>query len=167
MLRSPFRFLFLTLLLTAVWLLLSGVYLPRLIVTGFVVSAIITFIMDRVGLLDEEALPLYLVPRGPAYWLWLVGEIVKSALNVTRIILDPKLPVSPTMITFSPSQKSDIGRVIHANSITLTPGTIATGISAYENTIQVHGIEREGAEGCVKSEMDLKVTQFERTKGER
>jgi len=161
MLHSPVRFLLLSALLFRVWLLLSGVYLPRLVITGGVTSLIVAYIMDRMGLLDEEGLPLSLVGRGLVYWLWLGVEIVKSALNVTRIILTPSLPISPTMITFNPSQKTDVGRVTHANSITLTPGTITTGISSFNQTIQVHGIERSGAEGCVGSEMDAKVSWFE------
>lgn len=167
MLRSPFRFLLLAGLLFGVWLLLSGIYIPRLVATGAVVAAFVAWLMDRVGLLDEEALPLGLFPRGIVYWSWLMAEIVKSALNVTRIILSPSLPISPTMITFTPSQKTDLGRVTHANSITLTPGTIATGISATANTIQVHGIERGGAEGCAGSEMDAKVNWFEGSGGGR
>lgn len=162
MLRSPLRFLLLSGLLFGIWLLLSGIYhIPRLIITGGVSSLIVAWIMDRARLLDGESLPLELIPRGIIYWSWLVVEIVKSALNVTRIILNPALPISPTMITFSPSQETDTGRATHANSITLTPGTITTGISVFNNTIQVHGIERTGAEGCVDSDMDAKVNWFE------
>lgn len=161
MLRSPIKFIFLTALLLGAWLLLSGIYLPRLVVTGAVASLVIAYVMDRGGLLDEESLPLAFVARGFIYWTWLAVEIVKSALNVTRIILSPSLPISPTMITFNPSQKTDVGLATHANSITLTPGTITTGISSFNGIIQVHGIERSGAEGCVESDMDAKVCWFE------
>ena len=160
--RSPIRFLLLAILLFATWLLLSGIYhIPRLNITGAVTCVIIAWIVDRARLLDLEALPLALVPRGLAYWPWLGWEIVKSALNVTRIILSPKMPISPTMITFTPTQKTDVGLATHGNSITLTPGTITTGISSANKTIQVHGIERSGAEGCAGSDMDKKVSWFE------
>ena len=163
MLRSPVKFILLTAMLLGVWLLLSGIYIPRLVATGVVSSLIIAYVMDRAGLLDEESLPLSYLARGVIYWVWLAIEIVKSALNVTRIIINPSLPISPTMITFNPSQKTDVGRVTHANSITLTPGTITTGISSFSGTIQVHGIERDGAKGCVESDMDSKVSWFEGT----
>ena len=160
--RSPIRFLLLAILLFATWLLLSGIYhIPRLNITGAVTCVIVAWIVDRARLLDFEALPLALVPRGLAYWPWLGWEIVKSALNVTRIILSPKMPISPTMITFTPTQKTDVGLATHGNSITLTPGTITVGISSANNIIQVHGIERSGAEGCAGSDMDKKVSWFE------
>lgn len=159
--RNLLRFLFMSGLLFGVWLLLSGIYISFLMTIGAIVSIATAWLIDRAGLLDEESFPLELVPRGFVYWVWLAIEIVKSALNVTRIILNPSLPISPTMITFRLSQKTDVGRTTHANSITLTPGTITTGISALNNTIEVHGIERDGAIGCVGSEMDTKVNWFE------
>lgn len=161
MLRSPVRFILLTLLLFGAWLLLSGIYIPRLVITGAVAALITAYIMDRAGLLDEESLPLEFVSRGYFYWPWLGFQIVKSALNVTRIILSPSLPITPSMITFNPSQETDVGLVTHANSITLTPGTITIGISSHNKTIQVHSIELDDAEGCVNSAMDRKVSWFE------
>lgn len=165
MLRSPARFLMLSGLLFATWLLLSGVYWPRLVATGGIASLVIAYFMDRYHLLDGESLPLGLIPRGLIYWSWLAKEVVKSALNVTRIILSPSLPISPTMITFTPTQKTDVGWVVHGNSITLTPGTITTEISVSKNFIQVHGIERSGAEGCIDSDMNAKVNWFEGSAG--
>ena len=78
---------------------------------------------------------------------------------MTRVILDPRLPISPTLVRFKPSQRSDLGLVIHANSITLTPGTLTIEASAGE--FLVHGLTREGAEGCIDSEMDRRATAFE------
>ena len=165
MLRSPVRFIILSGLLFGIWLLLSGIYIPRLIITGAVIAVITAYIMDRAGLLDEESLPVGFIFRGFIYWIWLAFEIVKSSLNVTRIILNPALPITPTMITFNPSQKTDVGLVTHANSITLTPGTITTGISSFNRTIQVHSIELDGAHGCVESDMDAKACWFEGSSG--
>ncbi len=161
MLHSPVRFLVLSVLMFGLWLLLSGVYIPRLIITGGIASLAVAYIVDRAGLLDREGVPVEFIPRGVVYWLWLMWEIIKSSVNVTKIILSPRLPISPTMITFNPSQKTDMGRVTHANSITLTPGTIAVGISSSENTIQVHAIEKAGALDCVGSDMDKRVVWFE------
>ncbi|MEM8797010.1 MAG: Na+/H+ antiporter subunit E [Pseudomonadota bacterium] len=162
MLHSPVRFVILSLLLYAVWLLLSGVYIPRLLIKGALICVVVAYVVDRVRLLDNEGLPLELLPRAVLYWSWLAIEIVKSALNVTRIIISPSLPISPTVIVFRPSQKTDVGLATHGNSITLTPGTITTGISKSRNTIEVHAIERNGAAGCVDSVMDRQVSNFER-----
>ena len=159
--RAPIRFLLLFGLLIGLWLLLSGVYKPRLVITGIICCLVVAWVIDRAKLLDGESLPLELLPRGFAYWLWLLFEIVKSAINVTRIIWHPRLPISPTMIVFKVKQKTDIGLATHGNSITLTPGTITTGISAANDTIEVHAIESSGALDCVDSEMDKRVSVFE------
>ena len=90
---------------------------------------------------------------------WDVREILKSALDVARIILDPKLPVSPTVVRFSPRQKTVVGLVTHANSITLTPGTLSIEVGYDQFT--VHALTREGAAATAVSEMDRRVERFE------
>ncbi len=93
------------------------------------------------------------------YWPWLLKEIAKSGWTVCRIIVDPKLPISPTLVRFAPAQRGDMSLVIHANSITLTPGTIT--IEAAAGEFLVHGLTREGAQGCVASAMDRRVAACE------
>jgi multicomponent Na+:H+ antiporter subunit E len=78
---------------------------------------------------------------------------------VTRIILAPRLPISPTLARFKPSQKSAVGLVTHANSITLTPGTIT--IEAGRDEFLVHALTRAGAAALAGSEMDRRVTVLE------
>ena len=113
--------------------------------------------------IDAEGHPMHLGVRAWSYWPWLMLEIAKSAWSVTRIILDPRLPISPTLVRFNPGQRTDLGLVVHANSITLTPGTLTIEAGAYE--FLVHGLTREGAQGCVASEMDRRVTAFEGSGG--
>ena len=93
------------------------------------------------------------------YWPWLILEIVKSAWTVSKIIISPTLPISPTMVRFKPKQKTTVGLVIHANSITLTPGTIAIEVTADE--FLVHGLTAEGAAGVIDSDMDTRVAKCE------
>ena len=77
------------------------------------------------------------------YWFWLFREIAGSAWSVSKIILDPRLPVSPTMVKFAPGQRTVVGLVTHANSITLTPGTISVEVEPGE--FVVHGLTRDSA----------------------
>jgi len=67
--------------------------------------------------------------------------------------------VSPTLASFKPSQKTDIGLVIHANSITLTPGTLSVQVA--QDGILVHALTREGAAALAGSEMDRRVSRLE------
>ncbi|MDA0276206.1 MAG: Na+/H+ antiporter subunit E, partial [Proteobacteria bacterium] len=94
-----------------------------------------------------------------AYWPWLVKEIFKSAIDVSRVILDPALPATPTVVRFRPRQKTVVGLVTHANSITLTPGTLSVVVGGDE--FMVHAFTREGAAAVVESDMDRRVERFE------
>lgn len=154
-----YRFASLFAALFAFWLLLSGYFTAFLLSAGAGSALAVVWFARRMDVVDAEGHPVHLTARGLAYWPWLGVEIMKSAWSVTRVILDPRLPISPTLVRFKPSQRSDLGLVIHANSITLTPGTLTIEASAGE--FLVHGLTREGAEGCIDSEMDRRATAFE------
>jgi len=78
---------------------------------------------------------------------------------VTRRVLHPKLPISPTLERISVSQRTDLGRVIYANSITLTPGTIS--IELDEDTVLVHAISAAGMADLKGAEMSRRVCALE------
>jgi len=82
-----------------------------------------------------------MLPRALRYTGWLIWEIVKSAWVVSKIILHPRLPISPTMVRFKPTQRTVVGLVTHANSITLTPGTIT--MQAEPDEFLVHSLTRD------------------------
>ena len=92
---------------------------------------------------------------------WLLWQIVLSGLRVTRLILSPNLPISPTLVKVDAKQKTAVGLVTYANSITLTPGTISIEASERSQCIWVHAIEKEGADGFADDEMNRKVAWFE------
>ena len=141
------------------WLLLSGFFTVFLMSAGVGSALAVVWFARRLDLVDGEGHPIHLGPKALLYWPWLLKEIVKSAWDVSEIIVQPKLPISPTLVRFKPGQRTDVGLVIHANSITLTPGTITIEASAEE--FLVHGLTRAGAEGTVDSEMDRRVTACE------
>jgi len=141
------------------WLLLSGFFTAFLLSAGAGSALAVVWFARRMDVVDHEGHPIQIGLTSIFYWPWLAVEIVKSAWTVSRIILDPRLPISPTLVRFKPSQASDIGLVIHAQSITLTPGTIT--IEADPAQFLVHGLTREGAAGVVDSEMDRRVSACE------
>jgi multicomponent Na+:H+ antiporter subunit E len=108
---------------------------------------------------DREGHPIHLTLGALGYWPWLVKEIVKSGWQVARIVVDPRLPISPTLARFRPSQTTVVGLVTHANSITLTPGTLT--VDAGREEFLVHALTRAGAAGLAGSEMDRRVTRLE------
>lgn len=142
------------------WLLLSGIYTPFLVTAGLGSAIVIALMAQKMKLLDREGFPVQLLAKVlVSYWPWLLVEIMKSAWAVTKCILSPRLPISPTLIEFVPTQKTDLGLVIHANSITLTPGTISVEVEP--GRFLVHALTREGASGLADSEMDRRCTALE------
>lgn len=147
------------LILYVFWLLLSGIYTPFLLAAGAACAIGVVLLAYRMEVVDHEGHPVHLSWRVLAYWPWLFKEIVKSAWDVSRIILDPRLPISPTLVRVPTSQKTGVGVVTYANSITLTPGTISVDVAHGE--ILVHALTREGAAALREGEMDRRVTRFE------
>jgi len=141
------------------WLLLSGHYEPLTLVFG-VLSCIVTVLITwRMGLNDDEGHPIHLGWRVPVYWTWLFWEIVKANIDVAKRIINPRMPISPILITLKTSQATDFGQVIYANSITLTPGTVSLRID--KDTIEVHALSEELAADLAKGTMDRMTTWFE------
>jgi len=145
--------------LFAFWLLLSGMPQPFLLGAGAAAAVGVALLAVRMELADREGHPLHLALAAAAYWPWLVKEICKSGWQVSRIILHPRLPISPTLVRVRPSQKTIVGLVTHANSITLTPGTVTVELERGE--FLVHALTREGASGVLDSEMDRRVARME------
>jgi len=151
------RLVLISLTLFGYWLLLSGHYTPFLVAAGAASSlAVVGFCLLK-GITDEEGFPVEKLPRALAYWPWLGWQMVLSALKVTKLIIDPKLPISPTMVRVDALQRSAVGLTTYANSITLTPGTISVEVSERGNLIWVHAITRDGAEGFADDEMNRRV----------
>jgi multicomponent Na+:H+ antiporter subunit E len=146
------------------WLLLSGIYTAFLVAAGVGCSIAVVGLALRMRLIDVEGHPIRYGLRAVFwYWPWLVKEIVKSAWQVSVAILHPRLPISPQVVRFKPSQRSEVGLVIHANSITLTPGTMT--IEARADEFLVHALTAETAAGVGSgSEMDLRVARMENGK---
>jgi len=112
--------------------------------------------MDRV---DRYAYPVRLSWGMLGYLAWLVKEMFKANVKVVRIILDPALPISPIIVPFRSRQKSDPFRVLYANSITLTPGTMTTG--THGRILRIHALTWKDVDGRDDDEMDRRVCALE------
>jgi len=156
------RLVLMVIALFVYWLALSGHYETWLVVSGAVLAIAVALFCWAKGIADAEGFPIGLIPRGLVYWPWLAWQIVLSGLRVTRLILDPKLPISPTLVKVKAEQETAVGLVTYGNSITLTPGTITVEASEKGRTLWVHAIEREGAEGFADDAMNHKVAWFEK-----
>lgn len=113
----------------------------------------------RMGIVDPDGTPVHIGVRLFVYIPWLLWEIVKANIDVTRMILSPKLNLSPTIIEVEAPQKSELGQTIYANSITLTPGTVS--IDLVGGKVIVHAITKEMAQGLADSDMDKRAAILE------
>lgn len=143
------------------WLLLSGHYTPLLLGLGAASVACIVWIAHRMDVIDHEGQPIQLRLSTPLYWLWLLGQILKSNIDVARRILTPGLPISPRVIQVKTHEQTELGKVIYANSITLTPGTVSMRV--HEGKITVHALTEDGAQELAAGNMDRRVHALERT----
>jgi multicomponent Na+:H+ antiporter subunit E len=145
--------------LAVFWLLWSGKYQADMLAYGAISCALVVAACMRTGLLDRESLPFHMIFRSWVYLPWLLFEIVKSNIDVAKIILNPKLPMRPHILRTPTSQRTDVGRVTFANSITLTPGTITLAVR--EGEIVVHALADRFAERLDTGEMDRRVCAME------
>ena len=148
-----------SLFLLAIWLLLSGHYTPLMLTLGVLSTLFVVFLATRADLIDRETQPTLLKPSVLLYWFWLGREIIKSNIDVARRILNPRLPISPNIFTVRAGQKTELGRVTYANSITLVPGTVTVDID--EDVFTVHALTQAAAADLKRGEMNRRVCNVE------
>jgi multicomponent Na+:H+ antiporter subunit E len=153
------RFAVAALVFAAVWLLWSGHYTPLLLFFGAVSCILVLVLAGRIGFFDVEAYAFHLASRLPGYWSWLLKEIAKANLTVAKIVLHPRLPASPTVVSVDASSLSPLGQAILANSITLTPGTVSIDVD--RGVIEVHCLTRESATELKEGEMLRRVARLD------
>lgn len=153
------RLLSLIVILFGTWLLWSGIYQPLTVGFGVTSCLFVAWLSARMGIADEEGVPVHLIPRLILYVPWLVWAIVKANIDVAVRILKPGLPISPRLVKIKASQQNDLGRVVYANSITLTPGTVTVDMQGDEMTI--HALTAQAEADLLTGDMDRRVTRLQ------
>ncbi|MEX0827464.1 MAG: Na+/H+ antiporter subunit E [Haliea sp.] len=154
------NFLWLAILLAVFWIINSGHFDFLLLSFGVFSVAIVMLInqiMSRVN--GEYHPPIILSLRLPLYIAWLMKEIVKSNFNVIRCVWQREPAIEPRVVKVRASQQTDLFRVLYANSITMTPGTVTMEVEGDEFT--VHALTRASREGLESGDMDRRVRSLE------
>lgn len=150
----------LLLVLAGVWVLWSGHYdSARLMGLGAISCGLVVWIAWRMRIVDDEGQPLSIATRLPLFLVWLTVEVIKANLDVAKRVLNPKLPISPALARLPAPQRTDLGKVIYANSITLTPGTVS--IELDEESILVHALSTDGIADLSGGNMAQTVCKLE------
>lgn len=143
------------------WILLSGYFKINLLVLGVLSVIVVVVFAYRMNVLQHKGQSLFF-PFLPiiTYWAWLFGEIIKSNIAVAKLIINPKLPIKPLLKVVHADQDTEIGRVLYANSITLTPGTVAMNVST-DRGIIVHALHEDSIAELERGEMHDHIMALE------
>mgnify|MGYP000471440835 CR=1 FL=1 len=141
--------------LSLFWLGLSGHYSFPILHMGIFSLVFTIWFVGRLKLFDQETSPYWFIPRLLGYWIWLLGEILKANLVVVRAAIRAEPDIEPLLTRVKTNCKSDLAKVVFANSITLTPGTVTVDIDGDE--MLVHALYASDAAPGAFDEMDSRV----------
>ncbi|SRR6056297_739179 len=147
--------------LAVFWVSNSGMFKPLLLSLGVASIALTAWLTWRLRVVGSGSRPIS-IARTPGYCAWLAVQIVKSNIDVVRCIWMGREAISPTVARIPLPALSDAGKVIYANSITLTPGTVAMDVDVPGGTILVHSLTRDGVADLESGEMARRVQGLER-----
>ncbi len=141
------------------WVLLSGHFdLFHLTLGGLCAAFVAYFFHDLLFVNVRVGDIRTVVWRFIRYIPWLLGQILIANMHVAALVLRPKMPIHPRIITFKTKLETDISRVTLANSITLTPGTVTIDIR--EGEFYVHALSHLVAEELYGGEMEDRVAHI-------
>lgn len=159
------NFLEVFVLLLFLWIVMSGIFTLKFITFGCISAFLISiFVVPslRIGGLKSDKTYFILHAnylKLVCYFLWLIKEIIKSAVAVTRVVINSKERIKPSVIWFKADYDNPAARAILANSITLTPGTVT--IDIYDDgAFSVHALNDDFAEGLLGGEMQRRIARL-------
>ncbi len=134
------RFLFTFIILFLIWMAFTTSLATSELITGAVISLIITSFVYKTftdyGMKFFKPVNIYYVLE---YIVVFIIALIKANLDVARRVIDPKLPINPGIVKYESKLKSRTAKVILANSITLTPGTLTVDIIG--DDLYIHWID--------------------------
>jgi multicomponent Na+:H+ antiporter subunit E len=145
-----FTLLFATLLLF--WVLLNGSFAGDVLFVGLTASFFIALFFARTfSVFAEFRATPHAFATAPIYVLYFIKELVLANLRLAAIVLSPSLPVKPGIVKVRTNLKSRMGRLLLANSITLTPGTLTVELNGEWLYIHWVTVESDDIEAATQS----------------
>jgi len=157
---SNWSFLVTFTIMFSFWILLSGYFDFMHLFLGVISSLFVSFTSHSLLIGDSNIREGFKkIIRFFKYLPWLLYQILLANLDVVYRTLHPGMPIAPRIIKFKTNLETDLAKVILANSITLTPGTVTIDIK--EGEFFVHAIAEAPAESLLGGEMQARVKQIE------
>jgi len=145
----------LVLALAVLWFALSGQTSPFFIGLGVVSVLLTLWLAGRLRIIDRNASPFYRLPQMLVYLGWLIVEVVKANIAVIARVLGPRHAIDPAVVRLRTRARTDLGKALFANSITLTPGTVTIDVQG--DKVMVHALVRERASVASFEPMDRRA----------
>ena len=152
------RYIRTALTVAIIWLLISGHYSLLILSLGALSVLTVTWLFRRMDRVDGQIAVLPMRPRLLYYLLWLMWQIVLSNIDLVRRIWDPSLPIRPTWQRLDIKVTSSLAKMLYANSITLTPGTLTTDVK--EDHFMVHSLTPDGIDELRKGDMEKQIQRL-------
>ncbi len=141
------------------WLLLSGKFDLFHLTIGAVCSVLVAYLFHDLLFTNVRVGDMRVVTwRFITYIPWLLYQIMMSNIHVASLVLRPRMPIRPQVLTFKTKLETDISIVTLANSITLTPGTITMDIR--DGVYYVHALSKKVADDLKAGQMEDRVAHI-------
>ncbi len=126
--------------LMVVWLAFTSTLASHEVIIGLLTSGIISALSIRmftcctISIFNPVKI-FYMIK----YLIVFLIALVQSNFDVARRVLTPSLPINPGIVKFKTKLKTHYSRMVLANSITLTPGTLT--VDVIDDTFYIHWID--------------------------
>jgi len=128
--------------LYVIWVALAGFSIEELLV-GLGVSLILSVLIGKTQGYDfgfkivVQAVKFLFV-----YLPYFIFKLIEANIDLAKIVLNPKLPINPGFVTITTGLEGDVAKLMLANSITLTPGTLSIDVEGQD--LLIHWVDISG-----------------------
>jgi len=122
-----------TLLLLTVWIGLTNTLDPQELLVGIIASLGVAYFFGGNTPLNLGTILLKYTRFTPTF----IKALIQSNIEVARIVLTPSLPVNPGIVKLKTRLENDYDKLLLANAITLTPGTITLDLDGEDIYIHI------------------------------
>ena len=144
------------------WMLLSGNTEPKFLTYGVLTSIIAAWVSYPLLLVPnvDDTKRYFVFGVNPvkllAYFVWLLWQLILANVDVIRATVRPEIEIDPCVVKFRYQTDNPMAKVVLANSITLTPGTVTMNMTE-DGLYEVHALTVGAAEGLRGGDMQKMV----------
>ncbi len=136
-------FIIFLIVLALTWFLLTGsLRKDELIIGGFALVLVAVLFFGYSDLYRAVKVTPKIILFYPWYFLVFLKELIAANIDVALRVLNPALPINPGIVEVKTSLKDPLSKLILANSITLTPGTLTVDVK--DDSMFIHWIDVKG-----------------------